>query len=197
MATNSVLNRRTAVGGAGLTLAMASLGRPHRAAAQSVDHSGHPLSGTWLAMANATLPEDPQFPAPSLFAADGTVLLIFPVTQRGPAGVFYGSPVVGTWEPETERRGSFTAVQVMSDAEGNVTGTLTINGHPEVSEDGQTFVDDGSLTHIVLRDASGAILMEVIPTGEPAGPPVTAVRVAVGVSGFPEAPAAVEGTPAS
>ena len=71
----------------------------------------HPMAGMWLAMANPPLPDDPQVPVPSLLAADGTVLLMFPVTQKGPQGVQFNSAYVGTWEPETERRAHFTAIQ--------------------------------------------------------------------------------------
>ena len=184
--TPSALNRRTAMAGAGLVAAFASLGHVGRAAAQAVDYSSHPLCGTWLAMANPPLPEDPKFPAPSLFAADGTVLLIFPTTQRGPAGAEFGSAVMGTWEPDGDQRGHFTAVQLFSDAEGKLTGTMTVDGYPEVSADGASFLDDGSRAMLTFRDASGAITNQIMPNGSPAGPGVQAVRMGVGIPGFAE-----------
>lgn len=147
-------------------------------------------------MANPPLPDDPQFPATSLFASDGTVLLVFPASQTGPQGPFLSSAALGLWEAETDQRGSFTAVQIMSAPDGTLLGSVTIEGHPEVSADGQTFIDDGSLATITMRDASGAIINQIVPTGSPQGRPVTAVRMAVGVSGFPESPA-TDATPTS
>jgi hypothetical protein len=182
---NSGMTRRAAVAGLGAATAL-GLGQARGAAAQT-DLSDHPLTGTWLAMANPPLPDDPPFPAPSLFGADGTVLLLFPVTQRGPRGVAFGSAYVGTWEPDGERRGHFTAVQSLSDASGAFLGTVTVDGYPEVSEDGQRFVDDNSKVMVTMRDAAGAIVNQVMPTGEPAGRPVTAIRMGPGLPGFPAA----------
>lgn len=193
------LSRRTALGSAGAMAAVLGLGSSFdRASAQDApaDLAGHPLAGTWMAMANTPRPDDPQFPAPSLFAADGTVLLGFPVTQVGPQGVAFNAPVMGVWEADGDRRGHFTAVQLLSDANGALLGTVTIDGYPEVSEDGQTFVDDGSKTMVTMRDAAGSIVDQILPTGAPAGRPVTAVRMGVGAPGFPEEETTT-GTPAT
>jgi hypothetical protein len=168
-------------GGVGLAFAAAS----HGVAAQDAMPEGlaeHPLAGTWLAMANPLLPEDPQIAVPSLFAADGTVFLMFPLTQAGPQGVQVNTAAVGTWEADSERRGHFTAVQVLSDLDGTFLGTVTINGYPEVSEDGQTFLDDGAMVVVTIRDAAGAVLQEASGLG---GRPVTAMRMGPGVPGFP------------
>jgi hypothetical protein len=62
-------------------------------------------------------------------------------------------------------------------------GSVTIDGHPRVDEDGATFVDDGSLVTVTIRDAAGAVVV-VVPPGTP-GRPVTAVRMRVGNPGFP------------
>ncbi|MFN8677670.1 MAG: hypothetical protein U0Z70_14940 [Thermomicrobiales bacterium] len=188
------LNRRVALASAGAAAVGLTGLRPARA--HDDDLAAHPLAGTWLAMANPPLPDDPQFPATSLFASDGTVLLVFPASQTGPQGPFLSSAALGLWEAETDQRGSFTAVQIMSAPDGTLLGSVTIEGHPEVSADGQTFIDDGSLATITMRDASGAIINQIVPTGSPQGRPVTAVRMAVGVSGFPESPA-TDATPTS
>lgn len=155
-----------------------------RAAAQDGDLATHPLAGRWLAMGNPLLPEDPPIAAPSLFAADGTVVLVFPVTQRGPHGVIFTSPYLGTWEPESDRCGHFTAVQVLSAADGTFLGTITVDAYPQVGDDGQTFLDDGSRVTVTIRDATGAITEQVLPTGQPNGRPVTGVRMGVGMPGF-------------
>ena len=143
----------------------------------------HPLTGVWLAMANPPLPGAPQVPAPSFFGADGTVLLMFPLTQQGAQGVQVNSPYMGTWEADSERRGHFTAVQLLSDADGTFLGSVTVDGYPEVSEDGQTFIDDNSRVTVTIRDATGALLNQ----GPGAGArPVTAIRMAPGAPGFPD-----------
>ena len=141
------------------------------------------MTGTWLAMANPPLPEDPQVAVPSFFGADGSVLLMFPLTQAGPQGVQFDSAYVGTWEADGDRRGHFTAVQVLSDANGTFLGTVTVDGYPEASEDGQTFVDDGSRVLITVRDPAGAVVAQFPDTS---GRPVTGTRMGVGSPGFPE-----------
>ena len=194
--THSLSRRSTlaalAGGSLGLTLAATARGS---ALAQTapVDHSDHPLTGAWLAMANPPLPEDPQFAAPSWFGADGSVLLSFPISQRGPNGVQFNSSPVGTWEPHDEQTGHFTATQMLSDAHGAYLGTVTIDGFPHVSEDGQLFIDDGSLTTVTIRDPAGAVSV-AIPPGL-FERPVTAVRLGGGTSGFPDG--TPEATPAT
>lgn len=180
------VSRRLAVGGA-IGASVASLGQGVLpAAAQAVNLADHPMAGTWMAMANPPLPDSPQMAAPSLFSADGTVLLMFPATQVGPQGAVVNTSCMGVWEPDGDRRAHFTAVQVLSDLEGNFTGTITIDGYPEASEDGQTFIDDGSRVMVTIRDPSGTIVQQIMPTGKPEGRPVTGVRMAVGNPGFPE-----------
>ena len=193
----SPVTRRAALASAGAGGALMALARHvDRAAAQGApDLAGHPLTGTWLAMANPPIPEDPQFAAPSRVAADGSVLLLVPATQRGPGGPVFQSSYVGVWEPDGERRGHFTAGQSLSDAEGTFLGTVTVDGFPEVSEDGQSFVDDGSRVTVTMRDAAGAVVNQIAPTGEATGRPVTAVRMGVGAPGIPEG-AAAAATPA-
>lgn len=178
----TIVNRRAALAGAGA--AAIGLAGIRAARAQDTDLTDHPLTGTWLAMANPPGPDDPQFPAPSLFAADGSVLLIFPTSQVGPQGLFFNAPVTGTWEAETDQRGHFTAVQLMSAPDGTFLGSVTIDGHPEVSADGMSLIDDGSRTMITMRDATGVIVNQIMPNGQPAGRPVTAVKMGVGVPGF-------------
>ena len=145
----------------------------------------HPLMGMWLAMANpARRGQDPQFPAPSLFAADGTVILGFVPAEIGMEGEiqYTGSPM-GVWEPYDEQTGHFTVVQVLADKTGTLAGTVTIDGHPKVSEDGTSFIDDGSLVTVTIRDPAGAVVTVIPPNTD--GPPVTAIKMRVGNPGFP------------
>jgi hypothetical protein len=183
-ATNRQLSRRSAIAGFGASGVVLALAGQIAHAAQDMSTANHPLTGMWLAMANPTRPEDPQFPAPSLFAADGTVVLGFPPAAIGMDGTlsFQGSPM-GVWEPYDERTGHFTAVQAIAGASGNLVGSVTIDGHPQVSEDGTTFIDDGSLVTVTIRDPAGNVV-NVVPPGTP-GRPVTAVKMRVGVPGFP------------
>jgi hypothetical protein len=173
----------SAVSGA-LTGALA-LGRPNEVAArqESASLADHPLTGTWLAMVPVT-PGAPLVPIPSIYTADGQIVTAWPVTQAGAQSVAFASSVVGTWERTGERTAHFTGVQVLSDANGAFTGTVTIDGHPAVSEDGQTFTDDWSETKLTVRDPTGNIVMVV--GGDGSFPPVTAIRMGVGSPGFPD-----------
>jgi len=179
------LNRRVAVTGMGAALLGMTSQIDRASARNAASLADHPLTGTWLAMANPPLPDDPQVAAPSLFAADGSVLLLFPATARGPQGPVFQSAYVGVWEADSDRRGHFTATQSLSAADGAFLGTVTVDGYPEVSEDGQSFIDDGSRSMVTIRDAAGTIVDQVMPTGQPEGRPVTGVRMAVGAPGFP------------
>ena len=181
------ISRRSALAGlgaGGLGVALAATARQTSAQGVKPDAlARHPLTGTWLAMANPPLPDDPQVAAPSLFGADGSVLLMFPLTQAGPQGVQFNSPYVGTWEADGDRRGHFTAVQVLSDANGTFLGTVTVDGYPVVSEDWQTFIDDGSKVMVTIRDPAGAVVQQFPGFGRRS---ITAIRMGPGSPGFPQ-----------
>jgi hypothetical protein len=131
----------------------------------------------------------PAGPAMAVFFADGINIQGLPATQAGPQGVSFVSTQVGTWVPTGARSVHFTGVQLHSDANGTLTGTVTIDGYPEVSDDGQTLRDDNPESGPTIRDAAGTIL-DVLR----GGPPVTGVRMGVGSPGFPEG-TPVTGTP--
>ena len=140
------------------------------------DFTGHAWVGTWMATTPGGL-------ALGNFAADGSVVMGLQATQAGPMGVAFVSSEVGRWEPVDERTAHFTAVQILSDADGQFLGTITIDGYPVVNEDGQSFIDDGSQGSVTIRDAAHQIVETIT---EP--PTVTGVRMGVGVPGFPAAP---------
>jgi hypothetical protein len=185
------MTRRAAIAGigaGGLALATISRSVAHQDTSSLADH---PLTGMWLAMANPPLPDDPQFPAPSYYGADGTVVLSFQTTQTGPNGVQVSSAAVGTWEAFDETTGHFTAVLTLSDLDGALIGSVTIDGFPKVSDDGQSFIDDGSMAFATIRDPTGA----VVATAPGVDRPVTALRMAPGSPGFPDSGATPEATP--
>ena len=189
MTTNrfaSYLNRRAALLGGSASVAALGLSSLRPAAAQESDLASHPLTGVWMAMANPPLPDEPQYAGPSIFSADGLVVLSSPVTQKGMNGAKFASDLIGVWAADSERRGHFTATQSISAADGTLIGTVTVDGYPEVSADGMTFIDDGHLVMVTIRDATGAIVHQIMPTGEPIPRPVTGIRMAVGAPGFPE-----------
>ena len=143
-----------------------------------VDFTGHAFVGTWMASTPSGL-------ALGQFAADGSVVMGLQATQAGPMGVAFVSSEVGRWEPVDERTAHFTAVQILSNADGQFVGTVTIDAYPVVSEDGQTILDDGSQGSVTIRDATHQVVETIT---EP--PTVTGVRMAVGEPGFPEEAAA-------
>ena len=175
---------RTGLAGIGAAFASVPPWASRASAQASGDLASHPLTGWWMAMANPPLPDDPQIAVPSLFAADGSVVLIFPVAQAGPNGVQFNSAYGGTWMADSERRGHFTATQSLADANGTFLGTVTVDGFPEVNEDGQTFIDDGSRVTVTIRDPAGAVVNTIGPGS--GGRPVTGTRMGGGSAGFPE-----------
>jgi hypothetical protein len=134
--------------------------------------ANHPIVGAWMV---AT----PAGPSMAVFFADGINIQGLPASQAGPFGVSYVGPQVGTWEPIDERSVHFTGVQFHSDANGILVGTVTIDGHPTVSDDGQTLRDDNPESGPTIRDADGNVV-DVLK----GGPPVTAVRMGVGSPGL-------------
>ena len=178
------LTRRTALAGLGAGSLGIALGNQSGRAAQTMSTADHPLMGVWLAMANPPRrDQDPQYPAPSIFAADGTVILSFVPAHINMTGdlEYSGSPL-GVWEPYDEQTGHFTVVQVLVDKTGALAGSLTIDGHPQVGADGTTFTDDGSLVTVTIRDPTGKVVNVIPPTK---GTPVTAIKMRVGNPGFP------------
>jgi hypothetical protein len=180
--TDRSVSRRTALAGLGagsLGLAFTARGR-ETAAQDTAAMAAHPIVGVWQVTT-------PGGPAIAVFSADGVNIQAVTATAPGQAGVTYVSTEIGTWEPVSDRGVHFTSCQLFSDANGAFTGTLTIDGYPVVSEDGQTFLDDQSQVVITVRDAAGAILQQMPGAG---APPVTGIRMGVGAPGFPDGPGA-------
>jgi len=187
--TGNALSRRTTLAGlaaGGLGLALAATARPASAQDASTDLSTHPLTGTWLVIGNQSTPTA-QIAMPSHFLADGTVLVLAPPSTAGEQGVVFQTAWAGRWEADGDRRGHFTAVATLSDATGAFLGSVTLEGSPVVSEDGQTFVDDGSTVMVTIRDPLGNITQELPGAGTP---PTTATRIGPEDSGYPASTAA-------
>jgi len=177
LSSTSNLSRRAALGGVGAAAAALSLGHLQRAAAQDATPdamANHPIVGAWM----VTTPAGPSL---AVFFADGINIQGLPATQASPLGVTFVGPQVGTWEPTGPRSVHFTGVQWHSDATGALVATVTIDGYPTVSADGQTLLDDNPESGPTIRDAAGTVL-DVLR----GGPPVTGVRMGVGSPGFPE-----------
>jgi hypothetical protein len=182
------LNRRATLGGIGLAATALGLGPVHRVVGQDAEDTmaAHPIVGAWMVSA-------PTGPSLAVFSADGTNIQGVPTAQAGPQGVTFTGAQVGTWVPLGERQIHFTGVQLHTDAAGAFVGTVTIDGHPRVSDDGQSFVDDAPETTITIRDAAGSVVEVIHPF--PGAPPATGVRMGVGAPGFPATPAAATPEP--
>ncbi len=183
------ISRRTALAGlgaGGLGLALAAPGRRASAQEGGGDPARHPLAGTWLV-------DTPEGLSPATFAADGSVVLGVPPSYVDPQlGLAFQGPALGTWEPDGERRGHFTVVQALSDANGTYLGTFLFEGYPEVSADGQTFGGD-TPQRVVVRDAANNVVMDQVISIEP---PVTATRIGATIESvvFPATPDAATPT---
>ncbi|MBA2470500.1 MAG: hypothetical protein H0V37_13935 [Chloroflexia bacterium] len=81
----------------------------------------------------------------------------------------------------------------MHDAAGAFTGTLTVDGYPVASEDGQSFHDDGTRVRLTFRDLAGVVTMVIGEDGSL--PAVFGNRMSPGAPGFQEA--TPEATPAT
>jgi hypothetical protein len=184
--SSSGLSRRAAIGSAGAIAGVLGLGSriSHTSAQETTPDAmaSHPIVGTWMVTTPAGL-------AMAVFFADGTNIQGLPATMPGPQGVTFVSTQVGRWEPIDERSIHFTGVQLHTDANGTLVGTVTIDGHPTVSEDGQTLLDDNPESGPTIRDAEGNVV-DVLR----GGPLVTGVRMGVGTPGLPGTPS-MAGTP--
>src|SRR5918993_2758781 len=143
--------------------------------------ANHPIVGAWLIMN----PSDPLNARPAIFAADGTMTVAYvPSYTDAERGVVVQGTAIGVWEPSGERRVHLTYVQALSDLNGTYLGTRTRDAYPEVSEDGQSFRDDGTQVHITFRDATNTIVNEADGGGaEAATRQVHALRMQVGNPG--------------
>lgn len=201
----SPLSRRAALGGVGVAAAALGLGTVGRAAADEATPSAladHPIVGVWLNM-NATVPPSPSV---SIYGADGSFVSINPLNYKdAERGVVYASDLVGTWEPISARGIHLTGISMESDADAAFTGTFTLDAYPEVSEDGQTWIDDGTQVKATLRDATNTVTAVLGGGGDqpPITPPVMGIRMSPGPITFPPTPetpgnfpGAAEGTPA-
>jgi hypothetical protein len=191
----SALTRRTALGGVGAAAAAVGLGGVSRVAAQGAgsEMATHPIIGVWLSMN----PGDPPQASPVSFTADGIMTVAFAPSYIDPGlGVTFQGTAIGVWEPTGERSIQFIFVQALSDVDGTYLGTFTLEGYPEVSEDGLSFVDEGTRARVTIRDANNVITMQAGggEGAEPITPPVHARRMRIANAGFPEA-TPVAGTP--
>jgi hypothetical protein len=179
--------------GSGLALAVRSGAATAQDGADA--RATHPIVGAWMSVN----PGAPPTLSPVIFSADGTFLVAYPPNYLDPAlGVVFQGPAVGVWEPAGVRSVRLSFVQSLSDASGAYIGTFALDGGaPEVSEDGESYVDLGATAKFTLRDAANQVIMEIGGgQGEaPATPPVRGNRIRLGDPGVPPAtPAAA--TPA-
>ena len=138
--------------------------------------------GAWL----VTNPSVPPNASPAIFAADGTLTIAGVASYCDPQrGVVLQGSAIGVWEPTGERGVHVTWVQALSAPDGTYLGTFTLDGYPEVSPDGQSFLDDGTRVRFTIRDAANTVVMEAGDGPGPATPPVHAIRMRVGHPGFP------------
>lgn len=149
------------------------------------DLADHPIVGAWLVMN----PGDPPNASPAIFSADGTLTVAYVPSYLQPEGeVVLQGAAIGVWEPTGERSVHLTYVQALSGQDGTYLGTFTLDAYPEVSADGQSFLDDGTQVHFTFRDANNTIVQEAGggDGAEAATPQVHALRMKVGNPGFPE-----------
>jgi hypothetical protein len=131
-----------------------------------------------------TLPTSPDTPVvvTSVYTADGFVYHTYPVAEAGQRGITVKGTALGVWEAVDDRTGHFTTVQVLASADGTFAGTLTLDGHPQVSGDGTTFEDVNPDDHATIRNAANDVVAD-IPGASPQ--PVRGFRMTPGNVPFP------------
>jgi hypothetical protein len=181
------VSRRAAVAGLAVTTGAIGLDRSRPAAAQEATaeaRARHPIVGAWL----SRNPTNPPTASPASFTADGIMTVSWAPSYIDPQlGAVFQGTAIGTWEPTGERSIRFLIVQALSDADGTYLGTFTLEGAPVVSEDGLSFVDDGTTARATVRDAEDRITFQA-GGGEgeaPITPPVHARRITMSDAGFP------------
>jgi hypothetical protein len=187
--TNPV-SRRTALAGlgaGGVGLALAATAQHASAQDTAAEMATHPLVGTWMTGTGTG-----DFGV-AHWDADGDMTLNGLLPTPGPDGtVIHGSPFAGVWEPDGDRGIHHTMMALTYDAAGAVTGSVTVDGYPVATEDGDAFWDDGTRAVVTLRDAAGAVSQET--TGVPA---VAGVRMMPGKPGYDELLAMLAARPAA
>ncbi len=106
-----------------------------------------------------------------------------PVTRVGPKGVTIASSGVGRWESTGERDCHFRVVQVLSNHAGDYLGTLTIDGHLTVSEDGLTVIDNSPESQGVIRDPVGKVVSTINDRRDKN--PVKSIRIGLEAGNLP------------
>jgi hypothetical protein len=165
--------RRRSVLLSAIASALTGAGAADRARAQdaaAVDLATHPLTGTYRALT-------PQEVVSVIFAADGSVTMGFPPISTEPVlGATFRGPALGTWEAAGERRGHFTVMQSLTDANGTYLGYLTFEGHPTVFDNGVGFRDEEP-QRVVVHDAAGAVVSNEVMAFDG----MSATRIALGI----------------
>jgi hypothetical protein len=169
--TTDAVSRRTALAGlgaSGLGLALATTVRQASAAQEGAgDLASHPMVGTWAAMT-------PGGVVPQIHGADGSFIAAFPPNYVDPQiGLTFQGSGLGRWDPDGERRATFTFLQALSDADGTYRGTVQVAAAIEVSDDGQTWTGVGE-GRVIVRDAANKVIVDQALAG---GPPVTGIRI--------------------
>jgi hypothetical protein len=127
----------------------------HQASAPDAPDTTHPMVGAWLVLT-------PEGPSPGFVMTDGSFHLSSAPACVGPDGaISYQSPQNGVWEPDPDNENGihFTTVQYIHDATGAFTGTISVDGYPIASEDGQSFYDDAKRVRVTFRDSSNTVTM--------------------------------------
>jgi hypothetical protein len=166
----SRLHRRaalTSLGAGGIGIALAASARPAAAQEGASDLAGHPLTGTWAVMT-------PGGVVPQIHGPDGSVIAAFPPNYVDPTlGLTFQGPALGRWESTGARSGHFTVIQALSDTDGTYLGTFQFEAHPEVSADGESFINR-TPQRVIVRDAHNTVTFDQVL---PSDPPVSATRV--------------------
>lgn len=169
----------TAMGTGGLGVALTANNRSV-VAHDSRDAASHVAVGTWLA--GQTLDKI----SPVIISSDGTLTNSGPTVSVGQGGaIAFNTPPLGVWEPIDDRLIHITFIELDFDATGAPVGTFTVDGFPQFSEDGESFLDIGDMAYFTVRDTTGGNAQKTMAV-DAGFIAVKGVRVRPGKPGFDE-----------
>lgn len=144
--------------------------------------ANHRLTGHWLSMIGLPSNPDVTVAVPTFFSPDGTAVLVFPGTEAAARGIHIAGAAVGVWEIVDEQSGHFTAIQVLSNLNGEYVGTVEIDAFASLDEVEDKYACDSSRHSFVVRDHLNAVVSRHSAS---VTNPMRGQRMRAGFAGFP------------
>ena len=126
----------------------------------SPDSSSSPrkvIVGSWIETVTFSGGAMPPLKSLTIFSADGTVTVADQGNVNLAAGQLF-SVGTGSWVAQGDRTFAWTVVELISDLNGNLMGTLKVRGVYTVDEPGNSYT---GVFYAEVRDTSGNLLFSI------------------------------------